>query len=43
MTSYRIACDIYEIIVLFNIQLDDDSDVKAIKMGYIVIEVLVKG
>lgn len=42
MTSYRIACDIYEIIVHFNVYLGDDSVVKAIKMKCIVNEVLVK-
>jgi hypothetical protein len=42
MTSYMIACDIYEIIVQFNVYLGDDSVVKAIKTKSIVTEVLVK-
>ena len=43
MTSHRVAFDIYEVIFLRNVYLGDDNVIKAIIIGFIVVEVMVKG
>lgn len=43
MTSHRAKFNMYEAISSYNVYLDDDSVVKAIGMGSIVVETIVRG